>query len=83
MTKQMTEKTVNEGITKAFHLFEDSHRRKITFDDLKRVSIELGEKISENELIEEADVNGDHAVNCQEILQTMKKTSLYWLKTCK
>ncbi|XP_017484670.1 PREDICTED: centrin-2-like [Rhagoletis zephyria] len=80
MTKRMTEKTVNEEIMKAFQLFDDSHRGKITFDDLKRVSTELGEKISDDELlemIEEADVDGDHAVNCQEFLRIMKKTSLY------
>lgn len=80
MTKRMTEKEVNKEIMKAFQLFDDSHKGKITFDDLKRVANELGEKISDEELlemIEEADVDGDHAVNCQEFLRIMKKTSLY------
>lgn len=80
MAKRLTEKNVNEEIMKAFQLFDSQHTGKITFEDLKRVSNELGEKISDEELfemIEEADLDGDKAVNCQEFLRIMKKTSLY------
>lgn len=80
MTKRFTEKTVNEEIMKAFQLFDNGQTGKITFDDLKRVSNELGEKINDEELwemIEEADLNGDKVVDCQEFLRIMKKTCLY------
>lgn len=80
MVKRFTEKNVNEEIMKAFQLFDSEQAGKITFKDLKRVSAELGEKISDEELlemIEEADQDGDHAINCQEFLRIMKKTSLY------
>ncbi|KAJ6216517.1 hypothetical protein RDWZM_007674 [Blomia tropicalis] len=80
MTKRFTEKNVNEEIMKAFQLFDNEHSGKITFDDLKRVSNELGEKITDDELMEmidEADLDGDKAVDCQEFLRIMKKTCLY------
>jgi len=82
MVKRFTEKNVNEEIMKAFQLFVSDQASKITFQDLKRVSTELGEKINDEELlemIEEADQDGDHAVNCQEFLRIMKKTCLYWI----
>ncbi|OTF81038.1 hypothetical protein BLA29_007628 [Euroglyphus maynei] len=80
MIKRITEKTVNDEIMKAFQLFDTNRTGKITFDDLKRVSNELGEKITDDELMEmiqEADLDGDKAVDCQEFLRIMKKTFLY------
>lgn len=80
MVKRFTEKNINEEIMKAFQLFDRDSTGKITFNDLKRVSSELGEKISDEELlemIEEADLDGDKAVDCQEFLRIMKKTCLY------
>lgn len=80
MTKRITEKTVNEEIMKAFQLFDSGQTGKITIEDLKRVSNELGEKINDDELwemITEADLDGDKAVDCQEFLRIMKKTCLY------
>lgn len=80
MTKRITEKTVNDEIMKAFQLFDTKQSGKIMLEDLKRVATELGEKISDEELtemIEEADLNGDKAVDCQEFLRIMKKTFLY------
>src|SRR5699024_5216328 len=80
MAKRLTEKNVNEEIMKEFELFDNGHTGKITFEDLTRDSNELGEKIRDEELmemIEEDDLDGDKAVNCQEFLRIMKKTSLY------
>ncbi|KAH9423697.1 Centrin-1 [Dermatophagoides pteronyssinus] len=80
MIKRITEKNVNDEIMKAFQLFDTNQTGKITFDDLKRVSNELGEKITDDELMEmiqEADLDGDKAVDCQEFLRIMKKTFLY------
>lgn len=76
----MADKDVNEEIQKAFKLFDDDKSGKISFENLKRVAVTLGENISDEELkemIEEADCDGDSQVNEQEFLNIMKKTSLY------
>ncbi|NXV75292.1 CETN1 protein, partial [Atlantisia rogersi] len=80
MTQKMAEKDSNEEILKAFRLFDDDGTGKISFKNLKRVSKGLGEDLTDEELqemINEADRDGDREVNEQEFLQIMKKTSLY------
>lgn len=65
---------------KAFRLFDDDETGKISFKNLKRVAQELGEKISDEELmemIEEADRDGDGEINEEEFMRVMKKTQLY------
>ncbi len=69
-----------EEILKAFRLFTSDNPAGITFKDLKRVSRELGEKMSDEELqemIDEADRNGDGVVDETEFLRIMKKTNLF------
>lgn len=83
MTVKMAEKDSNEEILKAFRLFDDDETGKISFKNLKRVAKELGENLNDDELqemIEEADLDGDGEVNEEEFLRVMKKTSLYWSK---
>ncbi|KFV39517.1 Centrin-1, partial [Gavia stellata] len=80
MTQKMAEKDSKEEILKAFKLFDDDETGKISFKNLKRVTKELGENLTHEELqemIEEADRYGDGEVNEQEFLWIMKKTSLY------
>ncbi|XP_006055597.2 centrin-2 isoform X1 [Bubalus kerabau] len=80
MTQKMSEKDTKEEILKAFKLFDDDETGKISFKNLKRVAKELGENLSDEELqemIDEADRDGDGEVNEQEFLRIMKKTSLY------
>ncbi|CAM4600676.1 centrin-2 isoform X1 [Lepidochelys kempii] len=80
MTQKMAEKDSKEEILKAFKLFDDDETGKISFKNLKRVAKELGENLTEEELqemIDEADRDGDGEVNEQEFLRIMKKTSLY------
>lgn len=80
MTVKMAEKDSNEEILKAFRLFDDDETGKISFKNLKRVAKELGENLNDEELqemIEEADLDGDGEVNEEEFLRVMKKTSLY------
>ncbi|XP_070613764.1 uncharacterized protein [Erythrolamprus reginae] len=80
MTTKMNEKDCKEEILKAFRLFDDDGTGKISFKNLKRVSKELGENLSDEELqemIDEADRDGDGEINEEEFLRIMKKTNLY------
>ncbi|XP_026137158.1 caltractin-like [Carassius auratus] len=80
MTHKMADKDSKEEILKAFRLFDDDETGKISFRNLKRVAKELGENLTDEELqemIDEADRDGDGEVNQQEFLRIMKKTSLY------
>merc|ERR1711887_63664 len=80
MTAKMSEKDSREEIMKAFRLFDDDKTGKISFKNLKRVAKELGETMTDEELqemIDEADRDGDSEINEEEFLRIMKKTSLY------
>ncbi|KAA0199584.1 Caltractin, partial [Fasciolopsis buskii] len=80
MAVKMQDKDAREEILKAFKLFDDDETGKISFKNLKRVAKELGENITDEELqemIEEADRDGDGEVNEQEFLRIMKKTNMY------
>ncbi|CAF0723999.1 unnamed protein product [Adineta ricciae] len=80
MAQKMAEKDSKEEILKAFRLFDDDNTGKISFKNLKRVAKELGENLTDEELqemINEADRDGDDEINEQEFLRIMKKTSLY------
>merc|ERR1719219_1669209 len=80
MANKMAEKDTKEEILKAFKLFDDDESGKISFQNLKRVAKELGENLTDEELqemIDEADRDGDGEVNQEEFLRIMKKTSLY------
>ena len=78
MTTKMSEKDSKEEILKAFRLFDDEEKGKISFRNLKRVAKELGETMTDEELhemIEEADRDGDGEINEEEFVRIMKKTS--------
>jgi len=82
--KMMTHKILNrdpkDEILKAFRLFDDDETGAITLKNLQRVAKELGERMTSEELqemIEEADRDGDGMVNEEEFLRIMKKTNLF------
>lgn len=80
MSVKMAEKDTKEEIMKAFRLFDDDETGSISFKNLKRVAKELGENLTDEELqemIEEADRDGDGEVNKEEFLRIMQKTQLY------
>merc|ERR1719464_2131160 len=80
MTSKMSEKDSREEIRKAFRLFDDDETGFITLKNLRRVAKEIGENMTNEELqemIEEADRDGDGQVSEEEFLRMMKKTSLY------
>ncbi len=73
---------------KAFKLFDDDETGKITFKNLKRACKELGENLTDEELqemIDEADRDGDGEINQEEFLRIMRKTARFsfsFLKVC-
>ncbi|KAJ3292604.1 Centrin-1 [Borealophlyctis nickersoniae] len=80
MTVKMSERDSRDEILKAFRLFDDDETGKISFKNLKRVAKELGENLTDEELqemIDEADRDGDGEINEEEFLRIMKKTNLY------
>eukprot|EP00916_Digyalum_oweni_P009466 GHVL01015981.1.p1 GENE.GHVL01015981.1~~GHVL01015981.1.p1 ORF type:complete len:173 (+),score=46.31 GHVL01015981.1:56-574(+) len=80
MTQKMSERDPREEIAKAFRLFDDDETGKISFKNLKRVAKELGENMTDEELqemIDEADRDGDGEVNEEEFMRIMKKTNLF------
>merc|ERR1711935_336212 len=75
MTAKMGEKDTREDIEKVFKLFDDD-TNKISFRNLARVAEELGESIDDEELqdmINQADRDGDGEINLDEFYRIMKK----------
>ncbi|KAF1328923.1 Caltractin, partial [Globisporangium splendens] len=67
-----------EEIMKIFKLFDDDNTNKISFRNLKRVCAELGETPTDDEMqemIDEADRDGDGFINEDEFFRVMKKRS--------
>ena len=76
MTAKMGEKDSREDIEKVFKLFDDDNTNKISFRNLARVAEELGENIDDEELqdmINQADRDGDGEINLDEFYRIMKK----------
>jgi len=80
MTTKFGQRDSKEEMTKAFRLFDDDETGKISFRNLKRVAVELGETITDEELqemIDEADRDGDGEVSLDEFIGIMSKTNLF------
>jgi centrin-1 len=80
MTDKMGERDTKEKILSAFQLFDTDGTGKISFMNLKRVSKNLGQILTDDELhemIEEADRNQDGFVDKEEFYKIMKKTTLF------
>merc|ERR1712072_354874 len=76
MTGKMGEKDSREDIEKVFKLFDDDNTNKISFRNFARVAEELGENIDDEELqdmINQADRDGDGEINLDEFYRIMKK----------
>ena len=80
MTTKMAERDPREEMLKAFRLFDDDETGKISFKNLKRVAKELGENMTDDEIqemIDEADRDGDGEIGEDEFMRIMKKTNLF------
>merc|ERR1719183_865684 len=79
LAEKMNQKDGKEEMLKGFALFDDDNTKKISFKNFKRVAKELGENLSDKELeeiIAEADTDGDGEINESEFLAVMVKTGL-------
>merc|ERR1712166_1358021 len=80
MTQKMAERDPREEMMKAFRLFDDDDTGKINFHNLRRVAKELGENMTDQEIqemIDEADRDGDGEINEDEFMRIMRKTNLF------
>merc|ERR1712078_211608 len=76
MEVKILNKDPKDDLLKAFRLFDDDGTGKISFKNLKRVATELGERLTDDELmvvIAESDKDGDGELNEEEFLNVMKK----------
>ena len=80
MAAKMSNRDPRDESLKSFRLFDDDETGTISLKNLRRVAKELGENMTDEELqemIDEADRDGDGEVNEEEFFRIMKKTSLY------
>mmetsp|Transcript_39442 Transcript_39442/g.84055 ORF Transcript_39442/g.84055 Transcript_39442/m.84055 type:complete len:93 (+) Transcript_39442:2-280(+) len=76
MTDKMGTRDTEEEIMKVFQLFDEDNTGFITFKNLKKICQELGENLTDEEIqemIEEADRNGDDQIDPEEFYRVMKK----------
>ncbi|XP_072191375.1 uncharacterized protein [Excalfactoria chinensis] len=79
MTQKMAEPFSKEEILKGFKLFDYDGTGKISFEKLKLVATEVQEDITDKELqemIDEADVDGDGEVDPEEFARILTLTDL-------
>merc|ERR1719473_2053544 len=80
MEQKILNKDQKDDLLKAFKLIDDDQTGKISLANLKRVAKELGETLTEEELMEvitESDKDGDGELSKDEFLAVMKKNELY------
>jgi len=71
MAQRILERDPREEIIRAFELFDEGGKGRITLQDLTRVARELGEGLQHEELvamIEEFDMDGDNAISREEFI---------------
>jgi centrin-1 len=69
-----------DEIGKAFMRFDDDSTGRISFRNLKRVSLELGEQLTEDELremIKAADTDFDGEIGQQEFVELMENAQIF------
>merc|ERR550514_1078032 len=79
MTHKILNKDPKDDMVKAFGLFDDDKTGFVTFKNLKRVAKETNQTLTDDELqqmLDDADRDGDGVLNEEEFLTMMKKLSL-------
>ncbi|CAN8270448.1 unnamed protein product [Cochlearia groenlandica] len=78
MAYHIQESDVNEELTEAFKVFDKDQNGYISASELRHVMINLGEKLTDeevNQMIKEADLDGDGQVNYDEFVRMMMGTT--------
>ena len=71
MAQRIVSRNPEDEILRAFELFDEGGKGRITLQDLQRVARELGETLGNDELvamIEEFDLDGDNAISREEFV---------------
>merc|ERR1712022_74970 len=79
MSGKLGDKDAREQLLEGFALYDEDETGKISFDNLKRVAQELGEAMGDDEIqemIDEADHDGDGEINEDEFLSIMKEAGM-------
>ena len=74
MARKMKETDTEEELMEAFRVFDRDCNGFISAAELRHVMANLGEKLSEeeiDEMIKEADLDGDGAINYEEFVRMM------------
>lgn len=80
MSIKYSNRDPTEEILRAFKLFDEDSRGKISLKNLKKIGKELGETLTDDELqamIDEFDKDQDGYINEEEFLAIMKQSSIY------
>merc|ERR1712080_649174 len=80
MTNKILNKDPKDDMLKAFRLFDDDETGSVSFKNLKRVARETNQTLTDDELQEmltDADRDGDGVLNEEEFLRMMKKLNLF------
>ncbi|KAK3139255.1 hypothetical protein QOZ80_5AG0380290 [Eleusine coracana subsp. coracana] len=74
LARKMRDAGADDELREAFHVFDQDQNGYISRDELRHVLENLGEKLSDEELVEmlrEADVDGDGQINYNEFAKVM------------
>lgn len=74
MARKMKETDAEEELKEAFKVFDKDQNGYISANELRNVMINLGEKLTDEEveqMIREADIDGDGQVNYEEFVRMM------------
>ena len=80
MSERLAGRDSKEEIGKAFALFDEERSGKISLKTLKKIAKDLGETMTDQELEEmiiEADGDGDGEVTLEDFVKIMQSTNLY------
>ena len=79
MTQKIGRRDPELEVEKAFSLFDEDDTGSISIKNMRRISRELGEHLSDDELqamIDEFDLDQDGLINVKEFKEIMKQTSV-------
>ncbi|XP_062188648.1 probable calcium-binding protein CML13 [Phragmites australis] len=78
MTAKIGERDSKEELTKAFRIIDQDKNGKISGVDIQRIAKELGENFTYQEIqemVQEADRNGDGEIDFEEFTKMMRRTN--------